>query len=212
MIENLVIGEIQEKNWRDVEWLYFNGFSEIFRDRIKKNFKYVKSHKFIVAKIGENVVGFGSYCFGRDDLDLSTHSFSEIIAVHNNDKDRINMRLGDYVSGIGYSGEISAELYDNDATRYLCGKILADIIISGRDFYLTDMVVSPHFQRRGIGKRLAEERIKIAQETGSKIAYVSCIEGRYSLAVYEKLGFSPVIRLKPGYPDGSAAIRLIKIL
>ena len=212
MIENLVIGEIQERNWRDVEWLYFNGFSEIFRDRIKKNFKHSKSHKFIVAKIGENVVGFGSYCFSRDDLDLSTSSVSEIKAVHNNDIDQIKKDIENRISLIGYNKDSSAELYDNDATRYLSDKILTEITRSEGDFYLTNMVVSPNFKRRGIGKRLAEERIKIAQEAGSKMAYVSCIEGRYSLAVYQKLGFSPVIRLKPGYPDGSAAIRLIKIL
>lgn len=212
MIEDMVIGEIQDEDWRDIEWLYFNGFSQILGDRIKKNFKYSKGKKFIVAKRGKCVVGFGSYCFGRDDLDLSMRSFSEIKAVHNKDRDGIKTHIENYVNGIGYNGEISVKLYDNDATRYLSDLILAEMIISGGDFYLTNMIVSPFFQRRGIGKCLAEERIKIAQEAGSKIAYVSCIEGRHSLAVYQKLGFSPVVRLKPGYPDGSAAIRLIKIL
>ncbi|MDP3990449.1 MAG: N-acetyltransferase [archaeon] len=212
MIEEVVIEEVQENDWGDIRWLYFNGFSTIFGDKTVQNYNHSRRQNHLVARIGQCLVGFGSYCSGSDDLDLSMRSFSELKAVHDCDKDRINKFLQGYVEMIRYGGEVSVELYDNEVTQSLSNRDLAEIIIRGQDFYLTNLVVSPRFQRRGIGKKLAEERIKIAKKSGSKIAYVSCIEGRHSLSIYQRLGFSPVIRLKPGYPDGSAAVRLLKIL
>jgi len=212
VIEQVVIEEVQENDWSDIGWLYFNGFSNIFGDKTVQNYNHSRRQNHLVARIGQCVVGFGSYCSGSDDLDLSMRSFSELKAVHDRDQDKLYASLQHYVDAIIYDGEVSVELYDPEVTKSLSNRYLAEIILGGQDFYLTNLVVSPQFQRRGIGKQLAEERIKIAKKSGSKIAYVSCIEGRHSLSIYRRLGFSPVIRLKPGYPDGSAAVRLLKII
>jgi GNAT superfamily N-acetyltransferase len=63
---------------------------------------------------------------------------------------------------------------------------------------LVSLVVHPHYQRRGIARRIVEQIVKRAVSMGLEILEVSCRGGTPAEAVYPRLGFVEWGRLPRG--------------
>ena len=63
---------------------------------------------------------------------------------------------------------------------------------------LSDVVVNPEFQRKGIARRLFEESKRLASMKGKSMMLVSCRGGPPAETVYRRLGFIEYGRLPNG--------------
>lgn len=78
--------------------------------------------------------------------------------------------------------------------------------VKGTDADLVSIGVLPAYRGRGIGRVLLQDSLRIAQEHGSTVVFASCWEAGYSPALFLSLGFTPIARITPAYPDGSSAL------
>jgi len=72
----------------------------------------------------------------------------------------------------------------------------------GSEWELENIVVSPTFQREGIGRRLLEELLSRARETGGDALFLEVRESNAAArSLYEQAGFQPAGRRKSYYKD-----------
>jgi hypothetical protein len=97
---------------------------------------------------------------------------------------------GDFV----FEGFDTSDEYDNVFTRGNFGLNSKDTAFDG---------VAVLKKRRGIGRQLTEERIKKSEQRGSRAIYALCMDGgdRAPYHMYTDLGFLPILRFGPSYPD-----------
>jgi len=70
----------------------------------------------------------------------------------------------------------------------------------GSEWELENIVVSPTFQREGIGRRLLEELLSRARETGGDALFLEVRESNAAArSLYEQAGFQPAGRRKSYY-------------
>ena len=72
----------------------------------------------------------------------------------------------------------------------------------GSEWELENIVVSPKFQREGIGRRLLEELMSRARETGASALFLEVRESNTAArSLYEQVGFEPTGRRKSYYQE-----------
>lgn len=81
-------------------------------------------------------------------------------------------------------------------------------VLGDHDQVFTALAVHPDLRRRGIGTALAEARIAAARSAGAVHVFVHAVTGAGSRALYEKLGFDPLITIDRHY-DGGAGMTLL---
>ncbi len=91
----------------------------------------------------------------------------------------------------------------------LCAFITIDI---GADFCdIEDVVVHPHFRRRGLAQRLVNFAVKFAFTNGAQKAFLEVRENNASaISLYKKCGFNQLSMRKKYYADGENAIVMVK--
>ena len=72
----------------------------------------------------------------------------------------------------------------------------------GSEWELENIVVSPMFQREGIGRRLLEELMSRARENGADALFLEVRESNTAArSLYEQVGFEPTGRRKSYYKE-----------
>lgn len=59
-------------------------------------------------------------------------------------------------------------------------------------WYLMGLVVKPNFRRRGIGRRITEERMALISENSNEVYFVINSINRVSIELHKKLGFKKI--------------------
>lgn len=75
--------------------------------------------------------------------------------------------------------------------------------LAAGDVVFTALAVVSALRRRGIGTGLARARLALARASGAGQVFVHCVDGSGSRALYEALGFAPLVTTDRHYPDGS---------
>lgn len=200
MIDDLIIRDSKKTDWDIIKSLYQTEWgqkSECYSDKI------IEKEQVLVAELEGKAIGFGSYVFLGNCSEINGLVNGALRHARNRDKTYLGGWLLENQEQDG--GEIVLEFYDNEFTQ--------NSFKGNRDdMFLCELVVHPDFRKRGIGEQLAKERIDIAKRLGSSAVYVSCQLGRYSISLYQKLGFSSIIKWGPVYGNGSAALEMGKLL
>lgn len=76
-----------------------------------------------------------------------------------------------------------------------CGRVIGD---GAMYFYIQDIIVSPAFQKRGIGKFIMNEIIKYLNKTADHNAFIGLMSADGVIGFYEKYGFEERPGNRPG--------------
>lgn len=94
---------------------------------------------------------------------------------------------------------VSVRMYSNQFIRSTDG-------IATNDWDLDGLAVLPEYRGQGIGKLLTKKRLEFAQDENAAAVYSTLhLTGKGIGQLYTHLGFSPLLKITPSYPDGSAA-------
>lgn len=77
------------------------------------------------------------------------------------------------------------------------------VTLAPGDVVFTALAVVSALRRQGLGTGLARARLALARSTGAGQVFVNCVDGSGSRALYERLGFVPLVTADRHYPDGS---------
>ncbi len=113
--------------------------------------------------------------------------------------------------------EIKREFPNNPQITYYDAPRI-ELIVNQWDFDFQDFGVQESFRRNGLGRRLAEHVLQDAIDRSSCAVYVptkmfaSIIEGSQAHELAISLEFEPLIKISPGYSDGSSLVAMVKQL
>jgi len=200
-IDDVLIRPYQEKDLDTVVALFSDAFRPVDHLFFEVNLaffrKQLRPDSALVAEASEKVVGFGTYFPLGHSQDLFSH-FQYIIRISQNPHLESILREQQEYDQPMLGGEVVVEFFENDITQ-------GESQLKNTDLYLSELVVDPSFRGRGIGPKITEEEIKLASQASVAIAMCWDGEGRASFRMYRKLGFEPLLRLGPTYPDGNSA-------
>ena len=149
---------------------------------------------------GRRLVGFG--------LSASIDKMPERNGMSH--KDHVNNWFG-WAKVPGQSGQLENMLAKLRKHTVLVGTYSNPFIhstngVSKNDWYMDGVAVLPERRGEGIGRLLTEKRLEYAQDEGAAAVYATLhLAGRGIERLYTHLGFSPLLKITPAYPDGSAA-------
>jgi len=175
------------------------GFTEKGLQGVLKDLEEIQARgHLLVATMEDTPVGFAGYDFLRDDLETKEDYIQRQLdySRHRDQKEWLREERREIQEMYG-CGEVLVEYFENPFT------VTEDINTRDEDMVLTHLVINPLFQRKGIGQALTEARINIAREEHASVVYVNCWDRGSISRLYEKLKFHSIIRLGPGYCDGS---------
>ena len=186
MIRKFAIDDFEEV--LTIHKICFESFSFDYGKYMDTYKKFFSAERTYVAEADNKIVGAACFSLLNDSFQI---------------EDGLKNRLEYYILGINnpvYTTKIF-EPYQHPFST-----------INDSDIVNTSCFVLPEYRRRHIGMRLTLERILRAKECGSAQVFVDCWEGGNSSKLYSSLGFIPIARKGPSYPDGSCAIIMGKKL
>ncbi len=196
------IHEYKESDPDRVQALFYDTFFPIFGKEaypsLLTEFRNdASAGRVFVALSSGDVVGLACYVLLEDDSVTKVNLERDLAWA----KDRRNESalvgfLKQKQAELG-KGEVIVQFYENAFTR-------DEVVVQDKDMYFSALAVHPDYRSKGIGEALTKKRIEIAKEKGSSAIFVHCWEGGHVSRLYEKLGFLPIIKDGPTFPDGAA--------
>ena len=183
--------------------LYSDTFSEVFLDSMEEHIsRLIRESKNIIMALKEKeLIGFGNFV-QLHEFPIDKESLENALywAQHNNkeDRDYLEKYYGECCDKFK-RGQVVVEYFENRFTEEN-KKVLE------KDIYFSNLVVHPNFRGQGIGNLLAKKRISIAKKRNAQTIYVDCLENSGAENLYLKLGFNPIMRTGPTYPNGYSSL------
>lgn len=87
--------------------------------------------------------------------------------------------------------------------------IITTLCILGCEEELWRQQDKPRHRGRGLGKKLIEERIKLAYAGGARYVQPELTDA--SARIYATIGFLPLLKISPRYDEGSPATIMGKV-
>jgi ribosomal protein S18 acetylase RimI-like enzyme len=99
--------------------------------------------------------------------------------------------------------------FNGKTVGFVSGQI--DTGIGRWSMHFTKLIVDEDYRRKGIGNRLMQASIRMAESTGCDGFYLEVnVNNRNAISFYKKLGFKEMDLVRRYYPDGSDMLKMVK--
>lgn len=202
--DQVIIRDYKNKDKAEIVKIW----SETFRapsgpkfNRDLKNFQKLLAPRYvIVSELEGKVNGFSMAAPFTTDMRLLDYFNCIIGSAINGDIETLEQMQENWVEK--YGGKSQVILHRN--------RNILSTDLGKNDIYISDIAVEKNMRGKGIGSLLLQESIKKAVQKNTKHLVAMCWNGGYSRQLFSKLGFKPVVTLKPVYFDSQSATYMVR--
>ncbi|MGV8152198.1 MAG: GNAT family N-acetyltransferase [Candidatus Nanoarchaeia archaeon] len=172
-----------------------------FQKELKEFYNSLNPKEITISELEGKVNGFVKAIELKKQESLLDYLNNIINLAIQKDKDTLKYFQEGFASIHG--GKVEVNIHKNPYNLRLNCLTKNDILIS-------EIAVDKSMQGKGIGKRLLRRSLEKSITKNAKYYITCCWNGSYSKELFTRMGFKPIVTLRPVYLDGESGTDMIK--